>query len=90
MSSESTPSASGSSDSGGSSNSASISGIGEQIQLGADWHLDKMFALSLYGGLSFANLGTSWTSNGQTITTTLGDFDLSGPFLGLQVSAFFH
>jgi outer membrane protein W len=86
MSSESTPGASGS---GGSSNSASISGIGEQIQLGADWHLDKMFALSLYGGFSFADLGQNWTSNGQSADIS-SDYDLSGPFVGLQIDAFFH
>ena len=86
MSSESTPGASGS---GGSSNSASISGIGEQIQLGADWHLDKMFALSLYGGFSFADLGQNWTSNGQSADIS-PDYDLSGPFVGLQIDAFFH
>ena len=93
MSSESTPNASGSSGSGGSSNSASISGIGEQVQLGADWHLDKMFALSLYGGFSFANLGQNWTANGQSSSSTTNNalnYDLSGPFVGLQIGVFFH
>jgi tetratricopeptide (TPR) repeat protein len=80
--------------------SFSIGGIGEQVQLGVDWHIDPMFALSLYGGYQLANMGSTWTANGQTgnlfgdITgdTSSSDdaFDLSGPFAGLQISAFFH
>jgi hypothetical protein len=80
--------------------SFSTSGIGEQVQLGVDWHLDQMFALSLYGGYQLANMGSTWSENGQTgnlfgdITgdTSSSDdaFDLSGPFAGLQISAFFH
>jgi tetratricopeptide (TPR) repeat protein len=94
----SSPSSAGSTVTG--SNSASISGIGEQVQLGIDWHLDKMFALSLYGGYQLANMGSTWSSNGQTgnlfgdltgDTSSSDDaFDLSGPFAGLQISAFFH
>jgi tetratricopeptide (TPR) repeat protein len=99
MVSASTPNSS-SSTTTGSSNSASTSGIGEQVQLGIDWHLDKMFALSLYGGYQLANMGSTWSANGQTgnlFGSLTGDtsssddaFDLSGPFAGLQISAFFH
>lgn len=70
--------------SSGSSGSGSTSSIGEQVQLGFDYHLDPMFALSLYGGYQLANLGSG------SYTNSSYDFDLSGPFAGLQISAFFH
>ncbi len=79
-------SASASEPGSGSSGSGSTSSIGEQVQLGFDYHLDKMLALSLYGGYQLANLGTG----SSAITDSSLNFDLSGPFVGLQVSASFH
>jgi tetratricopeptide (TPR) repeat protein len=97
-------------------NSLSTSGIGFQGQLGVDWHFDSMFSLSLFAGYQLANMGSTWSANGQTgnlfgaltgnyssssssssssstsssSANSADNFDMSGPFGGIEVSISFH